>query len=69
MHDGTAWALQARRQDVFDQAYAASPTRFQGKRPRAPRQPAKVWINQPRAAIETQKAPQTNSSRLMSHSV
>jgi len=60
VHDGTAWAIQARRQHVLDQAYAASPIRFQGKRPLAPRLPAKVWINQPRAAIETQEAPQTN---------
>ncbi len=51
VHDGTAWAIQARRQHVLDQAYAASPIRFQGKRPRAPRLPAKVWINQPRAAM------------------
>jgi len=60
VHDGTAWAIQARRQHVLDQAYAASPIRFQGKRPQAPRLPAKVWINQPRAAIETQETPQTN---------
>jgi transposase InsO family protein len=60
VHDGTAWAIQARRQQTLDHAYAASPIRFQGKRPQAPRLPAKVWINQPRAAIETQEAPQTN---------
>jgi putative transposase len=60
VHDGTAWAIQARRQNVLDQAYEASPIRFQGKRPQAPGLPAKVWINQPRAAIETQEAPQTN---------
>jgi hypothetical protein len=33
---GTAWAIQARRQNVLDQAYAASPIRFQHKRPQAP---------------------------------
>jgi putative transposase len=60
VHDGTAWAIQARRQNVLDQAYEASPIRFQGKRPQAPGLPAKVWINQPRAAVETQEAPQTN---------
>jgi putative transposase len=60
VHDGTAWTIQGRRQHVLDQAYAASPIRFQHKRPLAPRLPAKVWINQPRAAIETQEAPQTN---------
>jgi putative transposase len=60
VHDGTAWAIQARRQRTLDQACAASPIRFQGKRPLAPRLPARVWINQPRAAIETQEAPQTN---------
>jgi putative transposase len=60
VHDGTAWAIQARRQHTLDQAFTASPIRFQGKRPLAPSLPAKVWINQPRAAIETQEAPQTN---------
>ena len=60
VHDGTAWAIRARRQQTLDQACAASPIRFQGKRPHAPKLPAKVCINQPRAAIETQEAPQTN---------
>jgi putative transposase len=59
VHDGTAWAIQARRQHVLDDAFAASPRRFRGRRPLAPSLPARVWINQPRATIETQEAPQT----------
>jgi hypothetical protein len=53
-------AIQARRLHVLDQAYTASPIRFQAKRPLTPRLPAKVWINQPRAAIETQETQQAN---------
>ena len=30
VHDGTAWAIQARRQQVLDGAYAARPDRFRG---------------------------------------
>ena len=53
VHDGTAWAIQARRQQVLDDAFAARPERFRGRRPLAPALPAKVWINKPRPTIET----------------
>jgi hypothetical protein len=36
VHDGTAWAIQARRQQVLDDAYAARPdaSRTAGRKPR-----------------------------------
>jgi transposase InsO family protein len=58
VHDGTAWAIQACRQQVLDSAFAARPDRFRGRRPLAPRLPAKVWINKPRPTIETQESRQ-----------
>ena len=58
VHDGTALAIQAHRQQVLGQAYAASPSRFRGRRPVPPALPAKVWINQPPATIETEATPQ-----------
>jgi putative transposase len=58
VHDGTAWAIQARRQQVLDEAFAARPDRFRGRRPAAPALPAKVWINKPRTTIETQETSQ-----------
>ena len=60
VHDGTAWAIQARRQLVLDGAFAARPDRFRGRRPLAPALPAKVWINKPRTTIETQETRQGN---------
>ena len=53
VHDGTAWAIQAHRQPVLNEAFAANPERFRGRSPLAPALPAKVWINKPRPAIET----------------
>jgi transposase InsO family protein len=58
VHDGTAWAIQARRQQVLDNAFAARPDRFRGRRPAAPALPAEVWINKPRTTIETQETRQ-----------
>jgi putative transposase len=58
VHDGTAWAIQARRQQVLDEAYAAHPERFPHGRPLAPALPRKVWINQPRPTIQTQELTQ-----------
>jgi len=58
VHDGSAWAIQARRQQVLDDAYAARPERFPRGRPLAPPLPRKVWINQPRPTIQTQEATQ-----------
>ena len=60
VHDGTAWVIQARRQQVLDGAYAVRPGRFRGRRPLAPALPAKVWINKPRTTIETQETRQIN---------
>jgi len=60
VHDGTAWTIQARRQQVLDDAFAARPDRFRGRRPLAPALPAKVWINKPRTTIETQEATPIN---------
>lgn len=47
VHDGTAWAIQARRQHVLDQAYVASPIRFQGKHPLAPGCPPRYGSTSP----------------------
>jgi putative transposase len=58
VHDGSAWAIQARRQHVLDEAYATRPERFPHGRPLAPALPRKVWINQPRPTIQTQEATQ-----------
>jgi putative transposase len=60
VHDGTASAVQARRQQVLDAAFATNPNRFRGRRPLAPQLPTKVWINQPRATIETTEELHTN---------
>ena len=60
VHDGTAWAIQARRQQVLDDAFAARPERFRGRRPLTPRLPRKVWINKPRPTIETQEDTRKN---------
>jgi putative transposase len=54
VHDGTAWQIRARRQEVLDAAYAARPDRFRS-RPIAPALPAKAWINKPRPTIESQE--------------
>jgi transposase InsO family protein len=54
VHDGTARAIQARRQQVLDDAYAARPDRFR-RPPKAPELPRKAWINQPRPTIESQE--------------
>ena len=35
VHDGTAWAIQAHRQQVLDEAFAAHPERFRGRSPLA----------------------------------
>jgi putative transposase len=54
VHDGTAGQIQARRAAVLEAAYAANPERFR-RRPTPPKLPAKVWINQPPATIETEE--------------
>ena len=61
VHDGTATHIQARRAHVLQHAYAASPGRFR-QPPKPPRLPARVWINQPPATIETEAAPHKNQA-------
>jgi transposase InsO family protein len=46
VHFGTAEQIQTQRQATLDRARAAHPERF-ARRPRAPRLPEVVWINQP----------------------
>ncbi|WP_438803156.1 AAA family ATPase [Frankia gtarii] len=46
VHFGTADQVQAHRQATLDRARAAHPERF-ARRPRPPRLPETVWINQP----------------------
>src|SRR6185437_4578461 len=47
VHDGSAWAIQARRQQVLDDAYAARPERFPRGRPLAPPCPARPGSTSP----------------------
>lgn len=54
VHDGAAPQIQARRAAVLEAAYAANPERF-SRRPTPPKLPAKAWINQPPATIETEE--------------
>ncbi len=61
VHDGTATQIQARRALVLQQAYAANPSRFR-RPPAPPPLPAKVWINQPPATIETTVTSQKNQA-------
>jgi putative transposase len=61
VHDGTATRIQARRALVLQQAYAANPSRFR-RPPAPPPLPAKVWINQPPATIETKVTSQKNQA-------
>jgi putative transposase len=46
VHFGTAEQIQTQRQATLDRAHAAHPERF-ARRPRAPKLPEVVWINQP----------------------
>lgn len=48
VHDGTAEDIRAQRQIVLDAAYAEHPERF-ARRPRPPRLPERVAINDPEA--------------------
>ncbi|WP_374215814.1 integrase core domain-containing protein [Frankia sp. AiPs1] len=46
VHFGTADDVQAHREATLDRAHATHPERF-ARRPRPPRLPETVWINQP----------------------
>jgi putative transposase len=59
VHDGTAAQVQARRTATLHAAFLARPERFRGRRPYPPPLPAKVWINQPPATLQTDTTPQT----------
>ena len=59
VHDGTWVHVQARRAATLQAAYQAHPERFRGRCPVPRPLPAKVWINEPPATIETATSPQT----------
>jgi len=62
VHDGTWTQVQARRAATLRAAYAAHPERFRGHCPQPKTLPAKVWINEPPATIETGPPAQTTQS-------
>jgi len=59
VHDGTWVQVQAHRAATLRGAFQAHPERFRGQCPRPKALPAKVWINEPPATIETSPSPQT----------
>jgi putative transposase len=59
VHDGTWIQVQARRAATLQTAFLAHPERFRGRCPQPGDLPAKVWINEPPATIETSTSPQT----------
>ena len=62
VHDGSWARVQARRAATLRAAYAAHPERFRGRCPQPKSLPAKVWINEPPATIETSPSPQTTQA-------
>jgi len=64
VHHGHAKALHAKRQQVLDAAYAATPERFVRQEPRPPALPSAAWINKP----TTEEVSSLNSTRQVSHS-
>ena len=64
VHDGTAEDLRAKRQIVLDAAYAEHPERFT-RRPRPPRLPEKVTINDPDARSPEPSHAQPSTARLI----
>jgi putative transposase len=59
VHDGSWAHVQARREATLRDAFQAHPERFRGRCPQPKPLPAKVWINEPPATIETTPSPQT----------
>jgi Integrase core domain len=59
VHDGSRAHVQARRADTLRDAFLAHPERFRGRCPQPKALPARVWINEPPATIETTPSPQT----------
>ena len=64
VHDGTADHIRDRRQRVLDAAYAEHPKRFT-RRPRPPRLPEKVTINDPDARSPETSQAQPTTARLI----
>jgi putative transposase len=62
VHDGTWAQAQARRAATLQAACQAHPERFHGRCPQPKALPAKVWINEPPATIETSPSPQTTQA-------
>jgi putative transposase len=59
VHDGTWVHVQARRAATLQAACQAHQERFRSRCPQPKELPAKVWINEPPATIETSPSPQT----------
>ena len=59
VHDGSWAHVQACRADTLRDAFLAHPERFRGRCPQPKALPARVWINEPPATIETTPSPQT----------
>ena len=62
VHGGTAVKIHARRAATLNAAFLAHPERFRGRRPYPPSLPARVWINQPPATLQTATSPQTTEA-------
>jgi putative transposase len=62
VHDGTAVKIHARRAATLNAAFLARPERFRGRRPYPPSLPARAWINQPPATLQTATSPQTTEA-------
>jgi hypothetical protein len=58
----TAAKSHARRTATLNAAFLARPERFRGRRPYPPSLPARVWINQPPATLQTATSPQTTEA-------
>ena len=66
VHDGTWIRDPARRVATLQAAYLAHPERFRGRCPLPKDLPARVWINEPPATIETSHLTTNHTSSLMS---
>jgi putative transposase len=62
VHDGTAVKIHAKRIATLKAAFLARPERFRGRRPYPPSLPARAWINQPPASLQTTTSPQTTQA-------
>jgi putative transposase len=62
VHDGTAVKIHAKRIATLNAAFLGRPGRFRGRRPYPPSLPARAWINQPPATLQTTTSPQTTQA-------